>query len=99
MYRMDNDEICDPGISHVFPAGWYAHPPPPYPNPTSGHLYLDGRVRGEVSLYDQAGRSLMTWHATGELPVLDLSPLSPGMYFLTLRMDDGRPMTHKIVKL
>ena len=99
MYRMDNEEICDPGISHVFPPGWYTHPVPPYPNPTSGHLYIDGRERGEVSLHDQAGRKLLTWDATGELSVLDLSSLGSGMYFLTLRRGDGRPVTYKIVKL
>ncbi len=98
MYRMDTDQICDPGISHVFPVEWYSHPPPPYPNPTTGLIHLSTSVTGAVTLYDQTGRRLMAWDAEAQHHTLDISSLAPGLYLLTLGNETGRPITHKIIK-
>jgi len=69
-----------------------------YPNPTSGLLYLEtspafsGNMLA-VRVFDLSGRLQFEQHLAGQTSLLDLSPLPPGIYVITL---DGIPGSTRV---
>jgi len=70
-----------------------------YPNPADNYcmVILPASFEGELSLNDLAGRSVKSDHVSGTSVLLDLSDLSQGVYFLTLK---NKTMTYntKVIK-
>jgi hypothetical protein len=67
-----------------------------YPNPVSDGLFIDIPNPGEIMLYDTLGNSLLgmnLYHSQ----MLDLSSLSPGVYFLVFKGKESM-VTQKIIK-
>ena len=56
-----------------------------YPNPTNGKLRIENYElsMGEIEIYDVVGRVVETLHAAS-LPVIDISHLENGIYFLKI---------------
>ena len=73
-----------------------------FPNPSAGHVTLEGAVRGPVvlTLTDLQGRRLRqeTRLLHGQPVVLDLSPLASGTYLLHLR-GTGWQEVHRVHRL
>ncbi|TNE98558.1 MAG: T9SS type A sorting domain-containing protein [Bacteroidetes bacterium] len=70
-----------------------------YPNPTNGKLYFESdRVIKEVLLYDLNGKELLRISTEANTDVIDISDLSPGIYLLYGRTDDGSTVNKKISK-
>src|SRR5690606_11562762 len=70
------------------------------PNPTSDYVTIEWQDKAEgqrINILDSTGRLRQTGRFTDGLSRIDVSGLSPGMYFITI---DGRsPMTGKFVKI
>ncbi|WP_421753358.1 S8/S53 family peptidase [Croceimicrobium sp.] len=70
-----------------------------YPNPASNKVYLQGDFgRGQklkLSVHNQAGQQLLAVERIWEnqMEILDLSHLSPGVYFLSIHTDS---MSHQL---
>jgi hypothetical protein len=58
-----------------------------WPNPTLGHVWLDGAEGSRYAVTDASGRLLMQGLATGRPALVDLGGLAPGLY--ELRIDQG----------
>jgi hypothetical protein len=73
------------------------------PNPTSGEVILQKKdcreCLGIVSLTDAAGREALRQQISGESNTLDLSRLPSGIYFVTVRGDDGGLWQTRLVRL
>ncbi|GHU64368.1 hypothetical protein FACS1894123_08900 [Bacteroidia bacterium] len=73
-----------------------------YPNPTDGLVTVsipDYRTekKGEIRLYDFAGRSLYTSKIASEMEIIDLSGYIAGMYTIKVSID-GKTTVHKIIR-
>ena len=73
-----------------------------YPNPVKSELTVDIKGLEEntevaISLFDQGGRLVLTSDKTNGSTVLNLSHLTPGNYYMTIRIGDGTTRW-KIVK-
>ena len=68
----------------------------PYPNPVADKLLIDGynAVR-ELSVKNTAGQSLLQMHKVSNTGI-DVSKLTPGIYFVTVTLFDGTISTHKV---
>ncbi|MDI1353777.1 MAG: T9SS type A sorting domain-containing protein [bacterium] len=58
-----------------------------YPNPFSNRLNIEGCKGCAVQIFDELGRPVHKQYEIKETEVLDLSKLSPGIYFLQVRND------------
>ena len=73
-----------------------------YPNPTDGLLTVSipswrKEGKGEIRIYDSAGRNLYSRQVTGKKEIIDLSGYAAGMYIAEISID-GKTGTYKIVK-
>jgi YD repeat-containing protein len=73
-----------------------------YPNPVKNELTveiqgLEENAEVTITLFDQGGRLVLTGEKTTGSTVLNLSDLSPGNYYMTIRIDD-KTTRWKIVK-
>ncbi|MFK7923065.1 MAG: T9SS type A sorting domain-containing protein [Bacteroidia bacterium] len=69
-----------------------------FPNPVSDYFIVQSSQRYKsIKCYDLLGRELMSWARTAS-ERYDLSPLSPGQYWLMIEVEEGHFATHKIVK-
>lgn len=60
-----------------------------YPNPATNEIFVDGKdLDGSVSIRDAQGRTINTNVLVGERGRLDISELTPGLYFATVRNGD-----------
>ncbi|HWV28734.1 MAG TPA: T9SS type A sorting domain-containing protein [Dyadobacter sp.] len=68
----------------------------PYPNPVSDKLLIDSysAVR-MVSIRNTAGQSMLQMQKVSNTGI-DVSKLTPGIYFLTVTLFDGTITTHKV---
>ncbi len=81
----DSDPAC-PGHLRLFP------------NPTTGTLFLDSRIPyRRIRVFNLSGSLVATWHGFSGSRVLDLSSLSPGVYFLQL--EGGRMPWKRVFKI
>jgi hypothetical protein len=70
-----------------------------YPNPTADMLtirFADARVRN-IAVLDGAGRTVMDFSASSASTTLDLSPLAPGIYAITV-LDGANVSRSKVVR-
>lgn len=75
-----------------------------YPNPASGELNLDfaydtrwiGKIIQVINLH---GQVLMNVTVTSKLQRINITNLSPGIYFLAAKKDDGESMKKRFIKL
>lgn len=65
-----------------------------YPNPATEVLYVNAENLKDVEIYDMTGRSVMT----STMNVVDLSDMSAGVYFVTVRSENASKTTKLIVK-
>lgn len=71
-----------------------------YPNPTMGQLRVSAeQIISEITVRNLVGQSVKTVTVNGLEKTIDLSTISSGNYFVTLKLADGRFTTRKIVKL
>lgn len=67
-----------------------------YPNPSRDAVYLSSEVAIEFVLFDELGRTISTGVVSSTIP-LDISKVSVGMYFVTLKVSGGTE-TIKLLK-
>lgn len=67
-----------------------------YPNPTTGLLHILHAGEGLLLVRDQTGRTVLEQQTNGTHAVVDLSPLSNGMYFLQVVSGSQSSPVHKI---
>jgi hypothetical protein len=75
-----------------------------YPNPTSNELTIDvacdSRWIGKTfTIYDINGRILRQVTLSSSIQVIDVSHLTPGIYFLAARKEDGSYIKQKFIKI
>lgn len=71
-----------------------------YPNPVVGPFTVSAKaVMNEVTVRNLLGQSVKSTKLNSTDLTLDLSDLSAGNYFVTVKMADGKLSTHKLVKL
>jgi len=76
-----------------------------YPNPSYNHVNIEMLVapaaaKVRVALFDVTGKSVLVEEYTamrGNIRVLNVDQLPPGVYMLELRID-GEKLTHKVIK-
>jgi hypothetical protein len=62
-----------------------------YPNPTPGKIIIQGTfVSDELVIYDYNGNSVMRASLTGENPMLDISNLKVGQYFVKTSQSEAK---------
>lgn len=71
--------------------------PPVYPNPGKNELIVEKREWEKVSLYSSDGNLVRKWNSNyGNC--LDVSFLSPGIYYYTVTFPQGRSLSGKWIK-
>lgn len=69
-----------------------------YPNPTYKNLYIEipnNHTANQITIYNKAGQPIKTFNGTAsDFTVLDLEGLSPDMYFVTIKNEDGQIIHH-----
>ncbi|MBK8556390.1 MAG: T9SS type A sorting domain-containing protein [Lewinellaceae bacterium] len=68
-----------------------------YPNPTNGWLWLKGEKISGYTIYDASGRTWITGKANADAPVVDISTLPAGAYFVAVNSKFGNT-TLKFIK-
>ncbi len=62
-----------------------------YPNPAGDLVHIQfSQIPESFSIYDQAGRQVVTNQPSDSLLLLDVSTLSPGTYYIRYVIDDGK---------
>ena len=56
-----------------------------YPNPATEVLYVNAENLNNVEIFDMTGRSVMT----STMNVIDLSDMSAGIYFVTIKSENA----------
>ncbi len=71
-----------------------------FPNPVSDQLFIESKYSTEFEFYitDIQGRSLLSGMLNGGSSEINMEPLSPGVYFLNLKISD-KTYYKKVVKL
>jgi hypothetical protein len=81
-YRMDEDEVCNPRLTSLFPEEWYGRKGVKvYPNPASDKLNIQGEGIHTIEMYSTSGIKVKTL-TTQKQAEIDISDLPPGMYIL-----------------
>jgi hypothetical protein len=93
-----------PAIAHIIPADKYkvTLAPNPVINILTVHLQLDNTERLEFSLYDAAGKHLLSKNASGKLFSIPIEThqLTAGFYLLTIKNSKGIVVrSFKVLKL
>ncbi len=84
--------ICDPeGIPEIEKKGPFI-----CPNPATQTLFISNVGSAELQLYDLAGKLLLTDRQKAPFRKLDISVLSPGVYFLQI-ITDAHSLCEKII--
>jgi hypothetical protein len=65
-----------------------------YPNPATDRLYVNVENLKDVEIFDMTGRSVMT----STMNVIDLSDMSAGIYFVTMRSENAAKTVKLIVR-
>ena len=65
-----------------------------YPNPATEVLYVNAENLKNVEIYDMTGRSVMT----STMNVIDLSDMSAGIYFVTIKSENAAKTVKLVVK-
>ena len=66
-----------------------------FPNPTSGKIEISGITQGTATITDTSGRIVK--EISFNDPILDISELSQGMYFVSF-LSDGKSTVKRIIK-
>lgn len=70
-----------------------------FPNPTENELKVFSLFKIEsYTIYDFAGRKIISGNGGGNFTILDTSVLNSGVYFVSLTSEEGLQATKKIVK-
>lgn len=69
-----------------------------YPNPVTDYLNLRSSRDSECTIKDAMGRKILQTRLEGTFNRIDLSALSPGVYFLEVLDHDGRQEVVKIIR-
>lgn len=70
-----------------------------YPNPANNTLFIDNKSVVKLSrmtITDVTGRVAMTLNASTGKQTVDVSKLTPGLYYLTIEADNGAKATQKV---
>jgi hypothetical protein len=98
-YRMDEDAVCDPKISSIFPTSWYVSDQMlVYPNPTSGLLSIQSKGLTGIEVMDIYGKVLMSHNVTQTVQNADISALPAGLYLVRGYEASGATHISKIIK-
>ena len=66
-----------------------------HPNPTTGHVYIEGEKANEVQVFNALGQQVKTTQNTNEV---SLEGLPKGAYLLRIATEDGKVFSDKVVK-
>lgn len=67
------------------------------PNPAIDQIHLQGKLNGDIQLYDLNGKMLLSQALRNETETLDVSGLQAGMYWIEYITKDGQRATKSIV--
>jgi len=69
------------------------------PNPVTDKINISaGEMIRSISVYDNLGQIVLKQDVNNSLSQMDLSPLTEGVYFVSLQFKDGSKITKKVVK-
>jgi hypothetical protein len=71
-----------------------------YPNPVVNQLNISGLVSGDViKVFNTSGQLIASQNSnSGQLSIIDLSSVKPGIYMLSVENSGKISSTHKVVK-
>ena len=70
-----------------------------YPNPTEGEIHIESQVIIEtVSIYNVYGQLISSEAVNGSLYTANISDNVDGVYVMRIMLNDGKTITHKVVK-
>jgi len=70
-----------------------------YPNPANDHININTMVYGCIArIYSYTGKQMMEFDVNSNNISLDISKLSPGLYFVNLTKDDGSSISSSFIK-
>jgi hypothetical protein len=82
-------DVAQVGIHELYTRPAYIHT---YPNPSSGFVFFDlnGIPASLIDVFDANGKIIQAVKVGLELPALDMSNFSPGMYYFDVKSKDER---------
>jgi len=81
-----------------------------YPNPVSDYAYVeiglenasgkfgDGKSEAEITVYDMGGRQLQTVKTKNKVTKINTQPLVQGAYLVSVKTDNGKTASAKLIK-
>jgi hypothetical protein len=98
-YRMDEDAVCDPKISSIFPTSWYVSDQMViYPNPTSGVLTIQSQGLTGIEVMDIYGKVVLRRTVSQPVEETDITALPSGIYLVRGYESGGTIHISKIIK-
>ena len=61
-----------------------------FPNPSSGRIVVHAEALQDILVYQMTGELVKQFRVSGDRAEIDLSTLTPGVYYLNIRTDQGK---------
>lgn len=61
-----------------------------FPNPSSGRIVVHAEALQDILVYQMTGQLVKQFRVSGDRAEIDLSTLTPGVYYLNIRTDQGK---------
>src|SRR5690606_22557172 len=98
-YRMDEEEVCNPRLTSLFPEEWYGRGKVKvYPNPTYDKLRIEGIGSGKATIYNAGGGIEGIYRITGVMEI-DVTSFASGVYMIRFESEGNSPVVKRWVKI
>ncbi len=68
-----------------------------FPNPATDHIRIAGVDKAAVSMFDTSGKHCLQIDAYADQNMIDLTPLTKGIYLVKIHLDGGRVKWNKLL--
>lgn len=90
--RPEVEAACIVGVNNAFEKMIVVSP-----NPTGGKIEITGLDKGDITVFDHYGRAILNVKDSAANPVINISAVPPGIYFLQI-VNANQVATKRIVK-
>ncbi|MBK8080997.1 MAG: T9SS type A sorting domain-containing protein [Saprospiraceae bacterium] len=98
-YRMDEEEVCNPRLTSLFPEEWYgSNGVKLYPNPTSDKLTIEGIEKGLAHICNVSGKVVAVYQIAGTTEI-DVTSFVSGVYIIRFENGANQPILKRWVKI
>jgi hypothetical protein len=98
-YRMDEEEVCNPRLTSLFPEEWYGSKGMRvYPNPTSDKLTIEGMEKGLAHICNVTGKVEAVFQIAG-ITEIDVTSFVSGVYIIRFENGANQSILKRWVKI